>query len=347
MLGYSDSNKDGGYFTANWSLYRAQQALVDCFARHGVRLCLFHGRGGSVGRGGGPSYEAIRAQPAGAVNGFLRLTEQGEIISSKYSDPDLAQRNLETLLAAVLESTLLPNVTSDSVQQARFEAIAEHLSGHAFAAYRALVYGDDGFVTYFRESTPIKEIAELNIGSRPASRKSSTRIEDLRAIPWVFSWAQARVSLPGWYGFGSAVARLIEDEPSVIDELRQMAKDWPFFATVLSNLGMVLAKTDMQIATAYGSLVQDRTIRERVGGQIHAEWERTKNAYESIVGAAPLADNPTLARSIRNRFPYLDPLNHLQIELIRRVRSGDVEERTRRALHLTINGLAAGLRNTG
>ena len=347
MLGYSDSNKDGGYFTANWSLYRAQQALVACFARHGVRLCLFHGRGGSVGRGGGPSYEAIRAQPAGAVNGFLRLTEQGEIISSKYGDPDLAQRNLETLLAAVLESTLLPNVAGDTAQQTRFEAIADRLSARAFTAYRALVYGDDGFVTYFRESTPIKEIAELNIGSRPASRKASTRIEDLRAIPWVFSWAQARVSLPGWYGFGSAVAQLIEEEPTVIDELRQMAKDWPFFATVLSNLGMVLAKTDMQIAAAYGSLVQDRTIRERVGGQIHAEWACTKNAYESIVGAAPLADNPTLARSIRNRFPYLDPLNHLQIELIRRMRSGDVEERTRRALHLTINGLAAGLRNTG
>ncbi len=347
MLGYSDSNKDGGYFTANWSLYRAQQALVTCFAKHGVRLCLFHGRGGSVGRGGGPSYEAIRAQPAGAVNGFLRLTEQGEIISSKYGDPELAQRNLETLLAAVLESTLLPSVTGDSVQQTRFEAIADRLSAHAFTSYRALVYGDDGFVTYFRESTPIKEIAELNIGSRPASRKASTRIEDLRAIPWVFSWAQARVSLPGWYGFGSAVAQLIEEEPAVIDALRQMAKDWPFFATVLSNLGMVLAKTDMQIAAAYGALVQDRTIRERVGGQIHAEWERTKHAYESIVGAAPLADNPTLARSIRNRFPYLDPLNHLQIELIRRVRSGDIEERTKRALHLTINGLAAGLRNTG
>ena len=347
MLGYSDSNKDGGYFTANWSLYRAQQALVTCFAKHGVRLCLFHGRGGSVGRGGGPSYEAIRAQPVGAVNGFLRLTEQGEIISSKYGDPDLAQRNLETLLAAVLESTLLPNVAGDTAQQTRFEVIADRLSTHAFAAYRALVYGDEGFVTYFRESTPIKEIAELNIGSRPASRKASTRIEDLRAIPWVFSWAQARVSLPGWYGFGSAVATLIEEEPAVIGELRQMAKDWPFFAAVLSNLGMVLAKTDMQIAAAYGSLVQDRTIRERVGGQIHAEWERTKSAYESIVGAPPLADNPTLARSIRNRFPYLDPLNHLQIELIRRVRSGDLEERTQRALHLTINGLAAGLRNTG
>jgi len=347
MLGYSDSNKDGGYFTANWSLYRAQQALVDCFAQHGVRLCLFHGRGGSVGRGGGPSYEAIRAQPAGAVNGFLRLTEQGEIISSKYSDPDLAQRNLETLLAAVLESTLLPNVQGDDAQRRRFEAIADELSTHAFKAYRDLVYGDDGFVTYFRESTPIKEIAELNIGSRPASRKAGARIEDLRAIPWVFSWAQARVSLPGWYGFGSAIAKLREAQPEVIDELRLMAQQWPFFATVLSNLGMVLAKTDLQIAAAYGSLVQDKAIRERIWAAIHDEWQRTLKAYEDIVGAVPLADNPTLARSIRNRFPYLDPLNHLQIELIRRVRSGDVEERTQRALHLTINGLAAGLRNTG
>ena len=209
------------------------------------------------------------------------------------------------------------------------------------------MYEDDGFVSYFRESTPIKEIAELNIGSRPASRKASPAIEDLRAIPWVFSWAQARVALPGWYGFGSAINALVADDPKVIDDLRVMAKQWPFFATVLSNLGMVLAKTDMQIGAAYSSLVQDRVIRERVWSAIYSEWEKTLAAYESIVGAAPLADNPTLARSIRNRFPYLDPLNHLQIELIRRVRSGDVEERTKRALHLTINGLAAGLRNTG
>jgi phosphoenolpyruvate carboxylase len=312
-----------------------------------VRLCLFHGRGGSVGRGGGPSYEAIRAQPAGAVNGFLRLTEQGEIISSKYSDPDLAQRNLETLLAAVLESTLLPNVVGDTAQQAKFEALAEKLSGYAYQAYRTLVYGDDGFVTYFRESTPIKEIAELNIGSRPASRKAGARIEDLRAIPWVFSWAQARVALPGWYGFGSAVARLIDESPEAMADLKAMARQWPFFAAVLSNLGMVLSKTDMQIGAAYSTLVQDRTVRERIWNAIHVEWERTQAAYREMVGAAPLEDNPTLARSIRNRFPYLDPLNHLQIELIRRVRSGDVEERTQRALHLTINGLAAGLRNTG
>ncbi|TAG70990.1 MAG: phosphoenolpyruvate carboxylase, partial [Burkholderiales bacterium] len=229
MLGYSDSNKDGGYFTANWSLYRAQQSLVECFAKHGVRLCLFHGRGGSIGRGGGPSYDAIRAQPAGAVNGFLRLTEQGEIISSKYGDPELAQRNLETLLAAVLESTLLPNLTSDAAQAERFDAIAEKLSEFAFHAYRDLIYGDAGFVTYFRESTPIKEIAELNIGSRPASRKASPAITDLRAIPWVFSWAQARIALPGWFGFGSAVEKLLAADPKSIDDLRAMAKEWPFF----------------------------------------------------------------------------------------------------------------------
>jgi phosphoenolpyruvate carboxylase len=347
MLGYSDSNKDGGYFTANWALYRAQQALVGCFAKHSVRLCLFHGRGGSVGRGGGPSYDAIRAQPAGAVNGFLRLTEQGEVISSKYGDPELAQRNLETLLAAVLESTLLPHLNGNDVQAKRFEAIAEKLSEHAFTAYRALVYGDEGFVNYFRESTPIKEIAELNIGSRPASRKASPAITDLRAIPWVFSWAQARVALPGWYGFGSAVEQLLASEPNAIDDLRAMARDWPLFKTILSNLGMVLAKTDLQIGEAYSSLVQDAAIRERVWSQIKTEWQRCYDAYVQIVGAEPLADNPTLARSIRNRYPYLDPLNHVQIELIRRVRSGDVEERTKRALHLSINGLAARLRNTG
>jgi phosphoenolpyruvate carboxylase len=347
MLGYSDSNKDGGYFTANWSLYRAQQALVESFAKHGVRLCLFHGRGGSIGRGGGPSYDAIRAQPAGAVNGFLRLTEQGEVISSKFGDPELAQRNLETLVAAVLESTLLPHLNGDAAQAKRFEAIAGQLSEHAFKSYRALVYSDDGFVTYFRESTPIKEIAELNIGSRPASRKASNAISDLRAIPWVFSWAQARVALPGWYGFGSAVAALLNDDPKAIDDLRAMAKTWPFFQTILSNLGMVLAKTDLQIGEAYSSLVQDAAIRARIWSQIKAEWHRCHEAYAQIVGDEPLADNPTLARSIRNRYPYLDPLNHVQIELIRRVRAGDVEERTKRALHLSINGLAAGLRNTG
>lgn len=347
MLGYSDSNKDGGYFTANWELYRAQQALVKTFGEHHIRLCLFHGRGGSVGRGGGPSFEAIRAQPAGAVGGFLRLTEQGEIISSKYGDPELAQRNLETLLSAVLKSTLLPTINADAKEIARFEALAEKLSENAFTAYRALVYGDAGFVTYFRGSTPIKEIAELNIGSRPASRKASTAIEDLRAIPWVFSWAQARVALPGWFGFGSAFAKLVADDPKALADMQQMAKRWPFFATVLSNLGMVLAKTDMQIGAAYSTLVTDKVIRERIWTAIHSEWERTRDAYEQIVGAKVLADNPTLARSIRNRFPYLDPLNHMQIELIRRVRDGDTEERTRRALHLSINGLAAGLRNTG
>jgi phosphoenolpyruvate carboxylase len=346
MLGYSDSNKDGGYFTANWALYRAQQALVDCFGRHGVRLCLFHGRGGSVGRGGGPSYEAIRAQPAGAVNGFLRLTEQGEIISSKYGDPEQAERNLEALLAAVLESSLLPTATDDA-QVGHFEAIAAELSALSFAEYRSLVYGEDGFPAYFREATPISEIAELNIGSRPASRKGGGRIEDLRAIPWVFGWAQTRVALPGWYGFGAAVTTLLERQPEALDTLRAMARDWPFFRTVLSNLGMVLAKTDLKIGAAYAQLVQDAGLRERVWSRIAAEWARTIEAYRMLTGHEPLADNPVLARSIRNRYPYLDPLNHVQIELIRRVRAGETEERTRRALHLTINGLAAGLRNTG
>jgi phosphoenolpyruvate carboxylase len=347
MLGYSDSNKDGGYFTANWSLYRAQQTLLSCCSKHGVRLCLFHGRGGSIGRGGGPSYDAIRAQPAGAVNGFLRLTEQGEVIASKYGAPEQAQRNLETLLAAVLESTLLPAFALDAAQIARFERIAEKLSAQAFSAYRELVYGDPGFVSYFRSSTPIKEIAELNMGSRPAARKTTHAIADLRAIPWVFSWAQARIALPGWYGFGSAVQQLLAADPAAIADLRAMARDWPFFKTVLSNLGMVLAKTDLSIGEAYAELVPEPEVRERIWTQIKAEWLRCRGAYMEIVGAEPLADNPTLARSIRNRFPYLDPLNYVQIELLRRVRAGDSDERTKRALHLTINGLAAGLRNTG
>ncbi|MCS6995510.1 MAG: phosphoenolpyruvate carboxylase [Casimicrobiaceae bacterium] len=346
MLGYSDSNKDGGYFTANWALYRAQQALVACCAEHGVRLCLFHGRGGSVGRGGGPSYEAIRAQPPGAVNGFLRLTEQGEVIASKYSDPEQAERNLEALLAAVLESSLLPPL-GPAERLSEFEALAEELSALAYAEYRSLVYGEPEFATYFWESTPIAEIAELNIGSRPASRTGSRRIEELRAIPWVFGWAQTRVALPGWYGFGTAVAGLVTHKPHTRSTLRTMAREWPFFRTVLSNLGMVLAKTDLNIGAAYAELVRDRTLRARIWSRIAAEHGRTLQAYRELTGHEPLADNPVLARSIRNRYPYLDPLNHVQIELLRRVRAGETDERTRRALHLTINGLAAGLRNTG
>ena len=346
MLGYSDSNKDGGYFTSNWSLYKAGSTLVEVCRKRGVRLRLFHGRGGTIGRGGGPSYEAVLAQPAGSVDGALRLTEQGEVIASKYADPESGRRNLETLAAATLEASL----KNEAHEDRRYAAIAEALSARAFEAYRGLVK-TPGFVEYFRASTPIAEISDLNIGSRPASRPGSNaadeRIEDLRAIPWVFSWSQCRLMLPGWYGFGAAVETWVEKNRS-LDELREMYREWPFFRSVLSNLDMVLAKTDLAIASRYAELVPSAKLRKDIFGRLSDEWSRTRKWLAAITGNAEfLVDNPTLARSIRSRFPYLDPLNHMQVELLRRYRAGGRDEQLLRLIHLTINGLAAGLRNSG
>jgi len=346
MLGYSDSNKDGGFLTSGWELFKAERALVEVFARHGVRLRLFHGRGGSVGRGGGPTYQAVLAQPAGAVQGQIRVTEQGEVIAAKYGNPDIGRRNLETLVAATLEATLLPE-RGGTPKVAYLEAM-DALSEHAFRAYRGLVYETPGFERYFWESTVISEIADLNIGSRPASRKKSTAIEDLRAIPWVFSWAQCRLMLPGWYGFGTAVDAWLAGNPGGLDLLREMHRDWPFFATLLSNMDMVLAKTDLAIASRYAALVSDEALRERIFPRLRAEHRATVQNLLSITRAGQLLQsNPLLARSIRNRFPYLDPLNHIQVELLRRYRAGDRDDRTKRGIHLTINGIAAGLRNSG
>ena len=334
MLGYSDSNKDGGYFTANWSLYRAELALVDAFAAHGVKLRLFHGRGGSVGRGGGPSYEAILAQPAGSVTGGLRITEQGEIIASKYSDPDLGRRNLETLVAATLEASLQDDEALGP-RAGEYYAAMDALSEHALAAYRALVYETPQFIEYFRASTPIAEIAELNIGSRPASRTASSRIEDLRAIPWVFSWSQCRLMLPGWFGFGVAVDAWLAQRPGGLAMLREMHGRWPFFKSVLSNMAMVLAKTDLAVASRYAELVPDAAVRDAIFARLASDHRRSIELVLEITGSQTLLhDNPTLARSIRDRFPYLDPLNHLQVELLRRFRGGQTDERTKRAIHL-------------
>jgi phosphoenolpyruvate carboxylase len=360
MLGYSDSNKDGGIFTSNWELYRAEIALVELFDNldggdeKTVRLRMFHGRGGTVGRGGGPSYQAILAQPPGTVRGQIRLTEQGEVIGSKYANPDIGRRNLETLVAATLEASLLQPTRE---APPAFMDAADALSQHSMAAYRALVYETPRFAEYFFAATPIREIAELNIGSRPASRKATQRIEDLRAIPWGFSWGQCRLTLPGWYGFGSAVDRFIHEAgPSHIAKrkrlLQQMAREWPFFATLLSNMDMVLAKSDLALASRYAELVPDRRLRERAHAAIEGEWQRTAQALGMITGQKQrLAGNAALQRSIRHRFPYIDPLHHLQVELIRRhragVRDGDRDERVRRGIHLSINGIAAGLRNTG
>jgi phosphoenolpyruvate carboxylase len=347
MLGYSDSNKDGGYLAANWALYRAELDLVEVARKEGIRLRLFHGRGGTVGRGGGPSYEAIRAQPPGAVAGALRITEQGEVIAAKYADPDLARRNLEALVAATLESSLLDiEGLGDDADPAY--ALLDDLADRAQRAYRALVHETPGFVEWFRAATPIRELGELNIGSRPASRKAGDSIADLRAIPWVFSWSQARIMLPGWYGTGSALEQWVDGDDERLARLQELHRHWPFFRSVLSNMGMVLAKTDLDLAARYAELVPDEELRARVFDQITAEHERTCRMLLAITGDDHLlADNPSLARSIRNRFPYLEPLHHLQVEMLRRRRAGDDDELTRRNIQLTINGIATALRNSG
>ncbi len=359
MLGYSDSNKDGGIFTSNWELYRAEVALVAVFKQMPqLTLRLFHGRGGTVGRGGGPSYDAILAQPPGTVRGQIRLTEQGEVIASKYAHPEIGRRNLETLVAATLEATMLG--ATREAPKAFLEAAAA-LSDASRAAYRKLVYDTPGFADYFFAATPIREIAQLNIGSRPASRKASQRIEDLRAIPWGFGWGQSRAMLPGWFGIGSAVEAYLEaslssfsgKKPSLSMKnklllLQKMQRQWPFFRTLLSNIDMVMAKTDLALARRYAGLVANAKLRTQVVAAIEAEFAKTEAALALITGQAQrLAGNESLKRSIEHRFPYIDPLHHLQVELIRRLRTGDDSERVRRGIHIAINGIAAGLRNTG
>jgi phosphoenolpyruvate carboxylase len=355
MLGYSDSNKDGGIFTSNWELYCAEIALVELFERlansHNIQLRLFHGRGGTVGRGGGPSYEAILAQPPGTVRGQIRLTEQGEVIGSKYSNPAIGRHNLEALIAATLEATLLqPTKPASKV----FLKTAAQISQSSMDAYRALIYQTEGFADYFFQATPIREIAELNIGSRPASRKASQRIEDLRAIPWGFSWGQCRLTLPGWFGFGSAIDALLgsgvkpSERKTNLALLKRMYRQWPFFRTLLSNMDMALSKADLDLAGLYSELVTDTRLRKKIFSALCEEWDKTVNALSQITGDKQrLANNPILARSIRHRFPYIDPLHHIQVELVRRYRSGQVDDRIKRGIHLSINGIASGLRNTG
>lgn len=351
MLGYSDSNKDGGYLAANWALYRAELDLVESARKTGIRLRLFHGRGGTVGRGGGPSYEAILAQPPGAVNGSLRITEQGEVIAAKYAEPRLAHRNLETLVAATLESTLLDIEGLGDLASSAYEVL-DDLAARAQRAYSELVHETPGFVDYFKASTPVSEIGALNIGSRPASRKPTTQISDLRAIPWVLAWSQSRVMLPGWYGTGSAFEQYIADgeaeDQSRLETLQDLYRRWPFFRTVLSNMAQVMAKSDLGLAARYSELVDDETLRARVFDKIVDEHARTLRMHSLITGQDDLlADNPSLARSVFNRFPYLEPLNHLQVELLRRYRSGDEDELVQRGILLTMSGLATALRNSG
>jgi phosphoenolpyruvate carboxylase len=348
MIGYSDSNKDGGYLTANWEVRQAITRLVALGRQKNVAMRFFHGRGGSIGRGGGSSRDAIVALPAGAATFGLSVTEQGEVISSKYGHPVSARASLETLVGATLEGVLNPQSPEGS---AMLDKIMPQLSGHALAAYRGLVYETEGFATYFRQSTPLKEIAELKIGSRPAARTSSGKVEDLRAIPWVFSWSQARVMLPGWYGFGSAIEAYLRAHGDPGEEdLRTLYAQSPFFATLVSNVEMVLAKANLEIARLYSALVEDQTLAIGVFTQIEREWTATLKALTLITGRAELiGDNAPLARSINLRLPYIDPLNLLQIKLIaqHRAGAGDDSAQIIEGIQLAINGISAGLRNTG
>jgi phosphoenolpyruvate carboxylase len=342
MVGYSDSNKDGGYLTSVWSLQQATTALAEVFAKSDTVMQVFHGRGGAVGRGGGSSFDAIRAQPHGTVKGRIRITEQGEIIAAKYGTRESAAANLESITAATL-LTSLENVSLSPESRTRYAAAMDTLSKEAFRAYRALVYGTEGFSRFFRQMTPLVEIAELKIGSRPASRTNSERIEDLRAIPWVFSWAQARVMLPGWYGVGQALRSFAD--PAL---LREMLEAWPFFRATVDNLEMVLSKSDMGIAALYSTLVEDRSLADSIFGHIRDTWMVTQEGLLTVTGQTRLLErHPALDASIRLRLPYIEPLNLLQVEMLKRHRAGEKDPRVREGIQLSINAIATALRNSG
>ncbi len=342
MIGYSDSNKDGGYLTSTWSLYKSSKALQPVFAKAGAQMQLFHGRGGAVGRGGGSSFAAILAQPRGTVQGRIRITEQGEVIAAKYGTRESAAQNLEAMASA----TLIASLESDPVppkDEARFGAAMDQISSAAFTAYRSLVYGNATFKDFFRQLTPIQEISGLKIGSRPASRKKSTAIEDLRAIPWVFSWAQARVMLPGWYGVGHALAQF-EDKALLAD----MAQSWPFMMSAMANMEMVLAKSDLTIASHYLPLVEDQEDAQAIFGRIREGWDMAHDGLLAATGQSRLLEkNPALDASIRLRLPYIEPLNLLQVELLKRHRAGEDDPRIKEGIELSINAIATALRNSG
>ena len=347
MLGYSDSNKDGGYLSSGWSLYKAQQDLSSLGNKHGIKITFFHGRGGTVGRGGGPSYDAIISQPLGSVQDRIRLTEQGEIIAAKYGNKDAAYYNLETLFSAVIERMNADMVNIDIRDIPEIKEMMDEIVEDSYKTYRKLVFEDPNFYNYFFEATPIKEVSSLNIGSRPASRKKITDIGGLRAIPWVFSWSQSRIMLPGWYGVGTAFSNFINKESGNIDKLRTMYKDWPFFTSLLSNVDMVMSKSDMEIAKEYANLCKDDETKE-VYNEILREWKLTKQVVLDISEHKEfLEDNTYLTKSLENRLQYFNTLNLLQIELIRRAREAETLESQINTIHITINGVATGLRNSG
>jgi len=342
MIGYSDSNKDGGYLTSTWQLSKGSSALAPVFDKAGVAMQLFHGRGGAVGRGGGSAFQAIQAQPPGTIHGRIRITEQGEVIAAKYGTRASAMTNLEAMASATLLASLAP-VELPAADAARFAAAMDELSATAFKAYRGLVYETEGFRTFFRQATPIAEIAGLKIGSRPASRKKSDAIEDLRAIPWVFSWAQARIMLPGWYGVGAALDAFADK-----GLLREMAASWPLFASTLANMEQVLAKSDMEIAERYTALVEDRALGDGIFGRVRDGWRQTHDCLLGVTRQTRLLEkHPGLETSIRLRLPYIEPLNYLQIELLKRHRAGEDDPRIGEGILLSINAIATALRNSG
>jgi phosphoenolpyruvate carboxylase len=350
MLGYSDSNKDCGYLTANWALYQAQENIVAVAGQHGVRVTLFHGRGGSIARGGGPAAKAILAQPAGLRDGGIRVTEQGEVLSTRYHDPDLAHRVLEQMTYGVLLG--IHAAQQPAAVPAPWREAMAAMSAAGFAAYKALVHDDPEFLVFWKQATPMDEISNLKLGSRPTFRRNTTKVEDLRAIPWVFSWMQSRFNFPGWYGLGSALTAVLQQGPAGRRLLRAMYADWPFFQTLIDNAQLTMRKADMGIASLYTSLVEDANIRSRIAGILTAEFERTEEAILAVTGQRRLLSRePVLLKSIELRNPYIDPLNYLQVEMLRRLRSGqlsaDEADATRAVVELTINGISGGLKNTG
>ena len=347
MLGYSDSNKDGGYLSSGWSLYKAQQELSSLGEKHNIKVTFFHGRGGTVGRGGGPSYDAIISQPLGSVQDRIRLTEQGEIIAAKYGNSDAAYYNLEALFSAVIQRMNADKVNTDIRDIPEIQVIMDEIVEDSYNKYRELVFENPNFYNYFFEATPIKEISSLNIGSRPASRKKITDIGGLRAIPWVFSWSQSRIMLPGWYGVGTAFSNFINKDKGNIEKLRKMYKEWPFFTSLLSNVDMVMSKSDMDIAKEYANLCKEEETKQ-VYEEILREWNLTKQVVLEISEHKEfLEDNTYLTRSLENRLQYFNTLNLIQLELIKRSRKGKLPESQINTIHITINGVATGLRNSG
>ena len=347
MLGYSDSNKDGGYLSSGWSLYKAQQELSSLGEKHNIKVTFFHGRGGTVGRGGGPSYDAIISQPLGSVQDRIRLTEQGEIIAAKYGNSDAAYYNLEALFSAVIQRMNADKTNTDIRDIPEIQVIMDEIVEDSYNKYRELVFENPNFYNYFFEATPIKEISSLNIGSRPASRKKITDIGGLRAIPWVFSWSQSRIMLPGWYGVGTAFSNFIKKDKGNIEKLRKMYKEWPFFTSLLSNVDMVMSKSDMDIAKEYANLCKEEETKH-VYEEILREWNLTKQVVLEISEHKEfLEDNTYLTRSLENRLQYFNTLNLIQLELIKRSREGKLPESQINTIHITINGVATGLRNSG